>query len=354
MKVTIIMACYNAEAYIDKAINSIIEQSIGLNNIEVIMVDDHSKDGTYKIAEAYTKKYGNFSLYSTEFTSGSCATPRNVALKYVKTPYVMFLDPDDYLGKDACEVLCAKIEEYDADIVKGACQINGVKEQFVQEDLVLEDINEIIKLPIIHTCANLYKLDLIKRHDIFFPDGLIYEDNVFYYKYLLNTRRIVTIPNVVHFYEQRSGGDHISVTKKTDFRGLDNLCSIYSMVVNLFKPDKTELFRKIFDEIKNELFFKIMITDELTKEQEKQISSKLEWLNDYVDKTDLMLEFGLELINRSEINLFKKYFTLINDITGQIANPDVKTVERKAEEYIRSGDLSGKKLLKLILDKRKK
>ena len=354
MKVTIIMACYNAEAYIDKAIASILEQSIGQDNLEVIMVNDQSKDRTYEIATEYARKYKNFSVYSTEFTSGSCATPRNVGLRYAKNPYILFLDPDDYLDKDACKVMSEKIEEYDADIVKAACQINGKVERYLEKEKLFDDLETIIRIPIIHTCAHMYKLDIIKDNNITFPDGLIYEDQVFFHNYILNVKRLISIPEVVHYYEQRSAGEEISVTKKTDFRSMNDLCTAFSMVRELVEARDEKLFRLIAPTIIMDLFFKIMVTDELTTEQEQTVSRKLDWLEGYVDKDDLKLSFCVDLIQKGEVNLFRKYFKLLNIIADQIANPDVKTVERKAEEYIRSGDLSSKKLLKLILEKRKR
>lgn len=113
------MPIFNVENLLERALNSIINQTMDLSDIEVIMVDDCSTDNSRKIMEKYSKKYANFiSLYHEE-NSGGCGFPRNTGLEVASGEYVLFLDADDEYMLDNCEILYKTIKKYDADIAFG-------------------------------------------------------------------------------------------------------------------------------------------------------------------------------------------------------------------------------------------
>ena len=118
-KISIVMPVYNAEKYIKNSFESIIAQSIGLENLEVIIVNDASKDNTKEIIDEYCNIYSNFRAIHLKKNIGAAYGPRNVALKEVKSDYVMFLDADDTFTPSACEDLYNEITSSDADIVFG-------------------------------------------------------------------------------------------------------------------------------------------------------------------------------------------------------------------------------------------
>ncbi|MBZ7990159.1 glycosyltransferase family 2 protein, partial [Campylobacter sp. RM12635] len=97
---TIVSAVYNVEKYLDDFFTSIINQSIGFEkSIQLIMVDDGSSDNSANIIKRYQKLYPNNITYIYKENGGQ-ASARNLGLKYVKTPWVTFADPDDFLDKD--------------------------------------------------------------------------------------------------------------------------------------------------------------------------------------------------------------------------------------------------------------
>ena len=118
-KVAIIIPVFNGEKYLSDALDSIVDQSIGVANLEVIIVDDASTDGTLGIIDRYCEKYSNFRAIKLDKNMGAAYGPRNVALGEVKSDYIMFLDADDRLRKDACRVLYDEITSSDADMVFG-------------------------------------------------------------------------------------------------------------------------------------------------------------------------------------------------------------------------------------------
>lgn len=336
MKITIIMALYNVEQYLDRAIDSIIAQSIGMENLRLIMVDDHSKDQTYKKAEEYTRKFSNFSLYKTEKNSGSCGTPRNIALKHVDTPYIMFLDPDDYYSQNACEVLYDKITTHKADLVKGSCLINNKKTIYTEKETIFSQKKEIVNIPIVNTCAQIWRTDIIQKNNINFTDGIIYEDNEFYYKYILKANKVVSIPEIVHYYETRDEGEELSATRKHVFKTLDNLCTAYNKVHDLFVGENQKFFEKIGKHNFQELLWKIALTEDLTKEQEQTITEKIAWITELNYFDDEQMEIIRDLIQAGQINILKKYFRQINNLSNSL---DIH------EKIINSPEISFKKLL---------
>lgn len=118
-KISIIIPVYNSEDYLRDSLDSIINQSIGAENLEVIIVNDASTDGTREIIDEYAQKYSNFKPIHLIENIGAAYGPRNIALKHVTTDYVMFLDADDTFTPTACETLYDEIVESDADMVFG-------------------------------------------------------------------------------------------------------------------------------------------------------------------------------------------------------------------------------------------
>ena len=111
--ISIIIPVYNAENSIKRAFDSLLNQTIGFENLEVILTDDNSTDDSPNI------KYGNVKTIFLDKNSGSGGKPRNVGLTHATKDYVMFLDADDIFVEDACEVLYNEITSEGIDIVGG-------------------------------------------------------------------------------------------------------------------------------------------------------------------------------------------------------------------------------------------
>ena len=129
-KISIILPIFNVEDYIKDALKSIVNQTIGLEHLEVIMVDDCSTDKSGEIMDEYANKYENFTAIHLPENSGAAGKPRNVGMEKATGDYLMFLDPDDYYTDNACEILYNKIVEEDVDIVFGKYYVqyeNGKK-----------------------------------------------------------------------------------------------------------------------------------------------------------------------------------------------------------------------------------
>ena len=94
-KVSVIMPVYNAEEYLGNALDSVINQSMGFENIELILVDDKSTDNSRNIIEEYSNIYYNIKPIFLDENSGCPGIPRNVGIKNASSDYIMFIDNDD-------------------------------------------------------------------------------------------------------------------------------------------------------------------------------------------------------------------------------------------------------------------
>ena len=117
-KISTIIPIYNDEKYLKNCIESVINQSFGFENIQLILVDDKSVDKSFSIAEKYQKKYpNNIIIRQLEKNSGNGGVPRNVGIELAEGKYLTFSDADDFFDKDAFKIMYNAIEEKQADFV---------------------------------------------------------------------------------------------------------------------------------------------------------------------------------------------------------------------------------------------
>ena len=103
-RVSLIIPIYNMAEWLDTCFRSILNQSIDPQMVEVLMIDDGSEDNSLDIMKRYSEKYSNFKCYTKE--NGGPAQARNFGIKHATGKYLMYLDPDDYLGKNTIESVC--------------------------------------------------------------------------------------------------------------------------------------------------------------------------------------------------------------------------------------------------------
>ncbi|MFD0869524.1 bifunctional glycosyltransferase/CDP-glycerol:glycerophosphate glycerophosphotransferase [Paenibacillus residui] len=115
-KISVIIPVYNVEQYISKCLDSVVNQTLGIDNIEVIIVNDCTPDGSMEIVENYAKVYPSIKIVNQVVNQGPGAA-RNIGLNHVTTEYVSFLDADDFISENTYECILNKFEEHDCEIV---------------------------------------------------------------------------------------------------------------------------------------------------------------------------------------------------------------------------------------------
>lgn len=114
-KISIIIPVYNVEKYIKKCLESLARQT--MQDFEIIIVNDGSKDGSGEIIKKYKKENNNLKIKYYEKENGGLASARNYGVQYAEGKYISFLDPDDYLDKDLYKNLEQYMDE-NIDIIK--------------------------------------------------------------------------------------------------------------------------------------------------------------------------------------------------------------------------------------------
>ena len=110
---------FNVEIYLDRVKDSLINQTIGCENLEIIFVDDCSTDSSGEMIDRYAQEYECCKAIHLEENTGGCGEPRNAGMEKCTGDYIMFLDPDDIFMLDTCEKLYNACKENDADIAFG-------------------------------------------------------------------------------------------------------------------------------------------------------------------------------------------------------------------------------------------
>lgn len=200
--ISVIMPIFNAEKYLEKAINSVINQTIGFENIELILVDDASTDNSRIIIEKYSKKYDNIISVYFDKNSGSPSPVRNKGIDIATSSYLMFIDSDDEYEMDVCEKLYNALVENECDSV--GCnyrllEVNDKTESIESFEISLSPEN--ISYYVIWN--KIFKKSIIVNNNIKF-EGNVGEDIIFCMKFLLNSHNFIHLNYFGYRYFNRN------------------------------------------------------------------------------------------------------------------------------------------------------
>lgn len=210
-KISVVIPVYNAEKYLNKCIDSVINQTY--NNIEIILVNDGSKDNSLKILEQYRKKYPKVIKVFTQENQGAGAA-RNFGIKHITGKYIFFLDSDDWIEVDYLYKLHKDIGKNDI-VISGLKNYSSDGKIFVTK---VED-NPWTKFKYCSMGGKMYLADLIVKNNIFFKKFKICEDAYFLLECYSRTNKITIsnssgychLENPNSITHTLSGNDHNSI-----------------------------------------------------------------------------------------------------------------------------------------------
>lgn len=254
MKVSVVIPLYNAEPFIGRCLDSILNQSY--KDIEIILVDDVSKDASLSIAEDYQKKYSSIKIIKHSTNKGSMMS-RKDGYMAATGECLLFVDSDDALPSDAVDKLVSKQVEANADIVLGNAvkiYVNGRRESLV--DNVRANAGKLDFLKALleekaRRClwGRLYRTSLFHDHELRNMDNMtIYEDACLLYQVAVKAERIETIGDFVYdYYENKA-----SVTQRVyGKKQIESIIMANSIIFEVCRP---------FTQISNELQHRVART----------------------------------------------------------------------------------------------
>ena len=191
-KISVIIPCYNAADYIDRCLDSVVNQTYGLNRIRIICIDDASSDDTYGRLLKWEERYtDNFVIIRNEVNMRQGAA-RNLALKYADTEYITYVDADDFVDKNFIRIMmdvadnskaemvtCGHIRDYGRDDNLDCMKNVNVsyKERIISnDDMRSDEIRFASSDP--QVWGRVLRRDFIEKYNLSFPEGLTYEDNL--------------------------------------------------------------------------------------------------------------------------------------------------------------------------------
>lgn len=302
-KISIIIPIYNTGNILHRTLMSIENQSLGFENIEVLLIDDASNDNeTLNIIKKYCEKYENVNSILLSENIGSPGTSRNIGVREASTDYIMFLDHDDFFEVDACEKLYYEMLKKDADVVFGrynAIDDNqfGVIEYPKEKQGYFEDINEnerIVAYPPPSIWTKLFKKDLIIKNNILFPP-LLGEDAIFMSKVFINAKGIVYLGDLLVCWHDLNDS---STTNNVSFNYLMEGLTTEKYLFEIFSKMDKEIYFKYRCEGNVNFYLSQLLRSNLNKNELNDLLPILNW---FIRK---VYEYGLKPSD-SNLNLFK-------------------------------------------------
>lgn len=192
--ISIIIPCYNAEQYVDRCLDSLVHQTIGFENLEVILVNDASTDGTLEKLQAWESRYPDQIVLIPLAENMRQGYACNVGIEHASADYIGIAAIDDWVEWNAYELLYEKAATGKYDIVRGKMVRESAPGQKAinqkprrdqeyhftsKQGFYIHDIPDTGDNGEYGACPSLYKKSLIIGNNIWFPVKLTYEDNFF-------------------------------------------------------------------------------------------------------------------------------------------------------------------------------
>ena len=255
---SVIIPVYNVENYLNECLDSVTSQT--LKEMEIICIDDGSTDNSPYILKEYQKKDSRIKIITKE--NGGQATARNLGIKEAQGEYIAFVDSDDFIEPTMFEKLYTKAKDYNLDITmcKIATYNNQTKEikdnvwyymlgvfrDFEKDIFSHKDTKEFTCNIAVTPYNKIYKTTLLKENNILFPEGLIFEDEKFFYDTYLRAKRVSIVDEFLYYYRINRKGSTVDTIKDNDF----------SDIVPISK-----LIRETFKETDNYEDYKILLSN---------------------------------------------------------------------------------------------
>ncbi|MGP3638592.1 glycosyltransferase family 2 protein [Streptomyces sp. 24-1644] len=250
--VTVVVAVYNTMPYLTECLNSLVGQSIGLERLEVIAVNDGSTDESGKELDRFAAKYPDTVKVLHQANAGGPAAPSNRALDIATGRFVYFIGSDDYLGDEALERMVACADKHDSDVVIG--KMVGTNGRYVHQKLYTGNMPDISLYDSVlpYTLANtkLFRRSLVEKHGLRFPEDLpVGSDQPFTIEACVRASKISVLSDYTYYYAVKRG-DASNITYRADHLArLRCTARIMEHTAGLIEPgpQRDAVFKRHFD-----------------------------------------------------------------------------------------------------------
>ncbi|MEU3620201.1 glycosyltransferase family 2 protein [Streptomyces sp. NPDC006872] len=216
--VSVVVAVYNTMPYLTECLNSLVNQTIGRERLEIVAVDDGSTDDSGRELDRFAALYPDTVKVIHQPNSGGPAAPSNRALDVATGRYVYFIGSDDYLGEEALERMVKYADKHDSDVVVG--KMVGTNGRYVHQELFQHGNREVAldEPGVPYTLANtkLFRREMVEKHRLRFPEHMaVGSDQPFTIEALVRARKISVVANYTCYYAVKRG-DNSNITYRAD------------------------------------------------------------------------------------------------------------------------------------------
>ena len=367
VSISVIVPVYNVERYLDECLSHIVNQTF--RDIEIICINDGSTDNSLEKLNQFAEKDSRIRIVSQQ--NQGLGAARNNGIELAKGDYIYFMDGDDYLELNAFEQLYNLSQKHDLDFAM--FKINNFNEtdnETIHDEYYsmpylkkrvggnvfnYSDVEDVALKLAVNAYGSFFKREFII--DLRFPEGLLFEDNVFFTKALFKAKRIIFYDEFL--YNRRVRKDSLSNKFSIGFLDTIDISDLLIDLINEYGYDqyKNELYYRIFhnvysmfenapEEHKPDLFLEI-------RKRYMKFSNK--WEMDEYFKNDLKKRYShiynsaLQSDSSEEFELRVKIYDKQRKINK--LKKENKRIERKLEKIKKENDIiKSTKGFKLIKD----
>ncbi|MFE4794257.1 glycosyltransferase family 2 protein [Streptomyces sp. NPDC056708] len=206
--VTVVVAVYNTMPYLTECLNSLVGQSIGLDRLEIVAVDDGSTDDSGAEIDRFAERYPGTVKVLHQPNSGGPAMPSNRALELATGRYVYFIGSDDYLGEEALERMVKCADTHGSDVVVG--KMVGTNGRYVRQSLYKANDSDVSlygpELPFALANTKLFRRELVEKYQLRFPEDVpVGSDQPFTIEACVHARKISVVADYTCYYAVKRG-----------------------------------------------------------------------------------------------------------------------------------------------------
>ena len=238
-KVSIIVPFYNVEKYIEKCLQTLVNQT--LEDIEIILVNDGSKDNTIDIVKKYQKEYPQKIIY-LEKENGGLSDARNYAIPYAKGEYIAFLDSDDYVETTMYQEMYEIAKKENSDMVECNFIWEYPNKSRIDVGTTYNGKHEMLEKVRVVAWNKLIKREILEKSKVQFPKGCRYEDVEFTYKLIPYLEKVSFCKTPMVHYIQRIG----SITNIQNKRNAE-IFDVMEHVIEYYK--KNNMYTEYYTEL---------------------------------------------------------------------------------------------------------
>lgn len=270
-EISIIIPFYNADNQLRQCLNSVVNQT--LTNLEIICIDDNSRDKSLKIAEEFAKTDNRIKIIKNEETKGQSYS-RNRGLEAATGRYIGFADADDFVDENMFKTMLSKAVKTEADIVMCKALLYDEKtqttktddyyglkcfEKFSKKIFNHEDTKNFITEINVAVWNKLYRRDFLIKEKIKFSEGNIFEDLPFFFETYTKAKNVVIVDEHLYYYRINTPNSTMTQTGKKLLDRVEMVTIANEVLKKL--PYYEEIKTKVLDWIIHDIFYRFLAID---------------------------------------------------------------------------------------------